>query len=144
MFSTKFSFAKGIQSKTRAVFLVVYHCSQCGQFYPKYDSQHNIMIKFSWWRVFVSNLSLLPFYTYVYMWEKRSIPVFNRLTCLPPVGDAYKCQWMGSALVQIMACCLFSTKPLSKPMLPTRQQTVIWTNDGYITSTYMCQSASVC
>ena len=26
-------------------------------------------------------------------------------------------QWIGSALVQIMACCLFGTKPLSKPML---------------------------
>ena len=25
-------------------------------------------------------------------------------------------QWNGSALVQIMACCLFGTKPLSKPM----------------------------
>ena len=27
------------------------------------------------------------------------------------------CQWTGSALVQVMACCLFSTKPLPKPML---------------------------
>ena len=30
---------------------------------------------------------------------------------------AYLCQWIGSALVQIMACCLFGTKPLSKLML---------------------------
>ena len=27
------------------------------------------------------------------------------------------CQWIRSALVKIMACCLFDTKPLSKPML---------------------------
>ena len=27
------------------------------------------------------------------------------------------CQWIGSALVQIMACHLFGAKPLSKPML---------------------------
>ena len=29
----------------------------------------------------------------------------------------YMCHWIGSALVQIMAWCLFSNKPLSKPML---------------------------
>ena len=28
---------------------------------------------------------------------------------------AYMCQWIGSALVQIMACRFFSAKPLSKP-----------------------------
>ena len=32
---------------------------------------------------------------------------------LPPILR----QWIGSALVQIMACCLFHAKPLSKPML---------------------------
>ena len=26
-------------------------------------------------------------------------------------------QWIGSTLVQIMACCLFGAKPLSKPMI---------------------------
>ena len=34
-----------------------------------------------------------------------------------PLSAAYMCQWIGSALVQIMACCLFSAKSLSKPML---------------------------
>ena len=29
----------------------------------------------------------------------------------------YVRQWIGSALIQIMACCLFGAKPLSKPML---------------------------
>ena len=34
-----------------------------------------------------------------------------------PPSATYMCQWIGSALVQIMTCCLFHTKPLSKPML---------------------------
>ena len=40
-------------------------------------------------------------------------------TCinLSPPSAAYVCQWIGSALVQIMACRLFGAKPLSKPML---------------------------
>ena len=33
-----------------------------------------------------------------------------------PPSAAYMCQWIGSALVQIMACRLFGVKPLSKPM----------------------------
>ena len=39
----------------------------------------------------------------------------NFLTHLPLVLHIYV--WMGSALVQIMACRLFGAKPLSKPML---------------------------
>ena len=34
-----------------------------------------------------------------------------------PSSAAYMRQWIGSALVQIMACRLFGAKPLSKPML---------------------------
>ena len=34
-----------------------------------------------------------------------------------PPGAAYMRQWIGSALLQIMACHLFGAKPLSKPML---------------------------
>ena len=34
-----------------------------------------------------------------------------------PPGAAYMGQWIGSVLVQIMACCLFGAKPLSKSML---------------------------
>ena len=34
----------------------------------------------------------------------------------PSHRAAYMCQWTGSALVQIMTCCLFSAKPLPKPM----------------------------
>ena len=33
------------------------------------------------------------------------------------LGDAYMCQWTGSSLDQIMACCLIGTKPLSEPKL---------------------------
>ena len=33
-----------------------------------------------------------------------------------PLSAAYMRQWIGSALVQIMACCLFGAKPLSKPI----------------------------
>ena len=40
----------------------------------------------------------------------------NELTRLTP-SAAYMRQWIGSALVQIMACRLFGAKPLSKPML---------------------------
>ena len=34
-----------------------------------------------------------------------------------PPGAAYMRQWLGSALVQVMACRLFGTKPLPDPML---------------------------
>ena len=34
-----------------------------------------------------------------------------------PPSAAYMCQWIRPALVQIMACCLFGSKPLSKLML---------------------------
>ena len=33
------------------------------------------------------------------------------------LGATHMRQWIGSALVQIMACCLFVAKPLSEPML---------------------------
>ena len=42
---------------------------------------------------------------------------------------AFMCQWIRSALVQIMACRLFVSKPLSKAVLgycPTPQQSLIY------------------
>ena len=39
-----------------------------------------------------------------------------RVNSSPP-SAAYIRQWIGSEMVQIMACRLFGTKPLSKPML---------------------------
>ena len=48
----------------------------------------------------------------------QHIPLFNNLTLNPsPSSAAYMRQGIGSASVQIMACRLFSTKPLFKPML---------------------------
>ena len=41
---------------------------------------------------------------------------FGNINSSPP-SDAYTRQWIGSALVQIMACRLFGAKPLSKPMM---------------------------
>ena len=46
----------------------------------------------------------------------RNISGFYLSNSSPPVVT-YMCQWIGSALVQIMACRLFGAKPLSKPML---------------------------
>ena len=46
----------------------------------------------------------------------RSRTVQFCLTHLPPSG-AYMHQWTGWALVQIMACRLFGTKPLPEPMM---------------------------
>ena len=40
----------------------------------------------------------------------------NAFNSSPP-SAAYMRHWTGSALVQIMACRLFDTKPLSKPIL---------------------------
>ena len=45
--------------------------------------------------------------------HNEPVVVFNSST----PSATYMRQLIGSALVQIMACCLFDTKPLSKPML---------------------------
>ena len=41
---------------------------------------------------------------------------FRLILNTSPPNATYIRQWIGSALVQIMACRLFGTKPLSKPM----------------------------
>ena len=46
-------------------------------------------------------------------WTSYTNCLFNS----SPPSVAYKHQWIGSALVQIMACRLFDAKPLSEPML---------------------------
>ena len=45
-----------------------------------------------------------------------------------PPSAAYMCQWIGSALVQIMACRLFGDKPLSKPVLGFLSKGLLGTN----------------
>ena len=50
------------------------------------------------------------------LWDKQAPIIRLRLKLSPP-SVAYMHQWIGSTLVQIMACRLFDAKPLSKPML---------------------------
>ena len=68
-----------------------------------------------------------------YGWEpSNGIHVVVMLMCMAlnssPPSAAYMCQWSGLALVQIMACHLFGTKPLSKPMLGYCQLDPLGTN----------------
>ena len=46
--------------------------------------------------------------------EKADIEDGKRINPLRP-GDAYLCHWTGSSLIQVMACHIFSAKPLSEP-----------------------------
>ena len=51
---------------------------------------------------------------------KKDIYIANATGCFinsSPARAAYMCQWTESALLQIMACRLFRTRPLSEPML---------------------------
>ena len=47
----------------------------------------------------------------------RHIHVYNKSINSSPPSAAYMHQWIGSSLVQIMACRLLGPKSLSKPML---------------------------
>ena len=49
-------------------------------------------------------------------WRRHTRDMVSLFNSSPP-SAAYMRQWIGSALVQIMACRLFGAKPLSKPML---------------------------
>ena len=76
--------------------------------------------------IIVMSAVILVFVLKVNIWCQANMDdcnSFSALQCLygsfnssPPCA-AYMHQWLGSALVQIMACHLFSAKPLSKPML---------------------------
>ena len=55
-------------------------------------------------------------------WESNAITtgmisMNKNISELYYVIHSYIRQWIGTALVQIMACCLFGAKPLSRPML---------------------------
>ena len=64
-------------------------------------------------------MTILYFYwkfAYLERWtyiEMKSSLWFNS----SPPSAAYMRQWVGSALIQIMACRLFGARPLSKQML---------------------------
>ena len=67
----------------------------------------------------------------------RLQPHLPRLNLSPP-STTYMRQWIGSALVQIMACCLFDSKSLSEPMLgycelDTQEQTSVKFQSKYKT-----------
>ena len=65
----------------------------------------------------VERLHLTAYIYGIFIWATTvdlvQHPLFNSFR----LSDTYMRQWIGSALVQIMACGLFGTKPLSKPML---------------------------
>ena len=50
--------------------------------------------------------------------QTQFIKHFKVVTNSLRLSDAYKSQQYKSSLVQVMACCLFGSKPWSEPMLP--------------------------
>ena len=65
----------------------------------------------------VSDQSCFELYVSIYLLSGNSTMFSAKLLNLSPPSTAYMRQRIGSALVQIMACRLFGTKPLSKLML---------------------------
>ena len=56
--------------------------------------------------------------------EIDTVTCSETLVCLlnlSPPSAAYMHQWTGSALVQVMGCCLFGAKPLPEPVLAYSQ-----------------------
>ena len=69
---------------------------------------------------------LLSGFTYLNLWYLLSAEMLDILFwphCIysSPPNDAYMHLWTDSPLLQIMACRLFGTKPLSKPMMTSHQ-----------------------
>ena len=60
-----------------------------------------------------SKINLISSDTYGKRSNFRSLLTINS----SPLRLTYMCQWIGSALVQIIACHIFGAKPLSQPML---------------------------
>ena len=73
------------------------------------------------WNIYNGFGDLYNFELYIY--RQRGCRYFwnplgdHNLFNSSPTSDAYMGQWIGSALIQIMACRLVATKPLSNPML---------------------------
>ena len=51
------------------------------------------------------------------LWPKSEARHVLTVINSSPPSAAYMRQWTGPSLVQVMACCLFGTKPLPEPML---------------------------
>ena len=60
---------------------------------------------------------LMTWYSVIQGARASSLVTCKQRVNSSPSSATYMHQWMGSALVQIMACRLFNTNPLSKPML---------------------------
>ena len=64
------------------------------------------------------------------------------LTNSSPPSVTYMHQWIRSALVQIMACRLFGTKPLSKPVLGYYQNTKLFIHEN-APENIICKMAAI-
>ena len=81
---------------------------------PQSKGLEGAVMRLSWiWQWTVIIASQIP--------KALGLTSFKNCLCnlgsLSPPSAAYMRQWIGSALVQIMACRLFGAKPLSKPRL---------------------------
>ena len=63
-------------------------------------------------QIYIVHINSYQFFNLVYLAASFTVTLN-----LSPPSAAYMRQWIMSTLVHIMACCLYSAKPLSKPML---------------------------
>ena len=82
----------------------------CNAFVNQYHPFSDFVVVFS--------VPDLPWCTRLFLKQSKYICVYLKIyfNSSPP-SVAYRHQWIRSALVQIMACRLFGTKPSSEPML---------------------------
>ena len=71
-----------------------------------------------------------------------SNPAYTSLIHLPPVlSTAYMRPWTGLTLVQVMACCLMGTKPLSIVKLVSKY--IIFIHENAFEN-FMCETVAIC
>ena len=66
------------------------------------------------------NLYQTDWFVIIYVIFLFNSCLFQHMFCLLNfflLGDAYMCHWAGSSLFRVMACCLFSNKPLPETMV---------------------------
>ena len=71
---------------------------------------HDYAISYQWWRTRKNHLPGWEFIRSIHNTHWTAVDSF-------PPSAAYMRRWNSSTFVQIMACRLFGTKPLSKPMM---------------------------
>ena len=106
-----------------------------------YNNLHEIKTRFTVFAIPCSLALCLDYLYYLILWRAGTMNntphiLWDTINCLctwhmlnspppphphptphPPPSATYMRQWIGSALLQIMACSLFRAKPLSKPIL---------------------------